>query len=142
LYGYKNFGLNRNAREIASLLPEEEKYWINSPQNNEVISVFNEETYVNPEWRWKLFESVPIRETLKVYEEQQSFTFFVGDMPTFRENLKRFKVKDVVLIITEVDQGSYPYQEFLDEFVSETWLQLEEKVEYKGMDVYIFKVIE
>jgi hypothetical protein len=142
IYGSLNFGGNRNAKQIAELLEDGDKYWINNFKNNELISVFNGEKFLNPEWRWRLHEIVPIRDSLKSFGEQQSYTFVVKDMETFRGNLRAFGIKKIVLITTEEDEESYPYQEFLDEFISETWLELKEKVKYQGMEVYIFKVIE
>lgn len=142
IYGSLNFGINRNAKQIAELLPEDGRYWINSSKNHALISALNNETYLNPEWKWRLHEIVPIRDSLKTLGEQQSFTFAVGDMERFIRNVEVYDIQKVVMISTWEDQDSYPYQEFLLEFLSQPWLELEERVELRGMDVYIFNVIQ
>jgi hypothetical protein len=142
IYGSLNFGINRNAKQIAELLPEDGRYWINSSKNHALISALNNETYLNPEWKWRLHEIVPIRDSLKTLGEQQSFTFAVGDMERFIRNVEVYDIQKVVMISTWDDQDSYPYQEFLLEFLSQPWLELEERVELRGMDVYIFNVIQ
>lgn len=142
IHGYMNFGANRNVREIAQLIPEEGRYWINSPSNQHVLSVYNNETYLNPEWKWRLHELVPIRDSLKVYGQEQSFSFLVKDMEIFRENVENYDIDKVVMIVTQVDHERYPDQECLEDFLSTTFLKLDNKVKYKGMDVYIFKVVK
>lgn len=142
VYGYKNLGVNRNAYEISTLLPDEGMYWINTPRNLPLILVYNGETYLKPEWKWRLHEIVPIRDSLKTYGERQALSFAVKDLKTFRKNIKKYHIEEVFMIITEVEYEAYPDQEYLEPFMSQTWLEFKEKVEYKGMVVYIFKVLE
>jgi hypothetical protein len=142
IYGYIHFGENRNAYEIAQLLPEDEKYWINSEKNTELISVFNSERYLNPEWKWKLNDIVPIRDSLKVLDTKKSYSFPVENMEKFRNNLNTYEISKIVLIVTKEELEVYPEQEKLNEFLQQDWLELEDKVEYRGMEVYFFNVKE
>jgi hypothetical protein len=142
IYGYMNWGRNRNAEQIADLIPDDAVYWINSPRNASLISVYNNETYLRPEWKWGLSELVPIRDSFKTIGELQSYTFRIRDLETFKENLDKYDIETLVFIKTDLDEEAYPDQEFLKDLLSvSSWLRLEEKVEYKGMEVYIFNIV-
>jgi hypothetical protein len=142
IYGYLNWGRNRNAEQIAELIPDDSTYWINSPRNPSLISVYNNEAYLRPEWKWGLSELVPIRDSFKVIGELQSYTFRIGDLVTFKENLGKYAIEKLVFVKTDLDEEAYPDQEYLKDLMSvSSWLRLEKKVEYKGMEVYIFDIV-
>jgi hypothetical protein len=72
----------------------------------------------------------------------QSYTFRIRDLETFKENLDKYDIETLVFIKTDLDEEAYPDQEFLKDLLSvSSWLRLEEKVEYKGMEVYIFNIV-
>jgi 4-amino-4-deoxy-L-arabinose transferase-like glycosyltransferase len=142
IYGYLNWGRNRNAEQIAEIIPDDTVYWINSPRNASLISVYNKEAYLRPEWKWGLSELVPIRDSFKAIGELQSYTFRIGDIKTFKENLEKYEIESLIFIKTDLDGEDYPDQEYFDELVSvSSWLRFEKKVEYKGMEVYIFDIV-
>lgn len=140
IYGYMNWGRNRNAEQIADLIPDDAVYWINSPRNASLISVYNKEAYLRPEWKWGLSELVPIRDSFKTIGKLQSYTFRIGDLETFKENLDKYDIETLVFIKTDLDEEAYPDQEFLKDLLSAPWLRFQKKVEYKGMEVYIFDI--
>ncbi len=142
IYGYMNWGRNRNAEQIADLIPDDAVYWINSPRNASLISVYNKEAYLRPEWKWGLSELVPIRDSFKTIGELQSYTFRIRDLETFKENLDKYDIETLVFIKTDLDEEAYPDQEFLNDLLSvSSWLRFEKKVEYTGMEVYIFNIV-
>ncbi|HRY22663.1 MAG TPA: hypothetical protein P5311_02795, partial [Candidatus Dojkabacteria bacterium] len=142
IYGYLNWGTNRNAKEIAELIPDDAKYWINSPGNVSLISVYNNERYLSPEWKWKLHEIVPRRDSFKTIGELQSYSFPIGDIEAFKKNLYEYGIEKLVFIKTDIEDEAYPDQEYLGDLMSiSSWLRLEKKVEYKGMEVYIFDIV-
>ena len=143
IYGYLNWGTNRNAKEIAELIPDDATYWTNSPRDASLISVYNNEKYLRPEWKWGLSELVPIKDSFKVIGELQSYTFRVGDLETFKENLGKYGIEILIFVKTDLDEEAYPDQEYFDDFMSaSSWLRLDKKVEYKGMEVYIFDIVK
>lgn len=142
IYGSVNFGANRNAKEIAQILPDEGAYWINSPSNQPVMSVYNYETYLNPEWKWRLHEIVPIRDSLKALGEQRSYVFRIIDMETFKKNIEKYEIDEIFLIETQTDLESYPDQGFMFDLILQSWLEFDRKEEFQGMDVFIFKVVK
>jgi hypothetical protein len=142
IYGYMNWGRNRNAEQIAEIIPDDVAYWINSPRNASLISVYNKEAYLRPEWKWGLSDLVPIKDSFKTIGELQSYTFRIGDLETFRKNLDKYDIETLVFIKTDLDEEAYPDQEFLKDLLSvSSWLRFEKKVEYKGMEVYIFDIV-
>jgi hypothetical protein len=142
IYGYLNWGTNRNAKEIAELIPDDATYWINSPRDASLISVYNNERYLSPEWKWELHEIVPRRDSFKTIGELQSYSFRIGDIEAFTENLYEYDIEKLVFIKTDIEDEAYPDQEYLGDLMSiSSWLRLEKKVEYKGMEVYIFDIV-
>jgi hypothetical protein len=142
IYGYLNWGRNRNAEQIAELIPDDAVYWINSPRNVSLISVYNNEKYLRPEWKWGLHEIVPIKDSFKTMEELQSYSFRIGNIEALKANLDKYDIEILVFVRTELDEEAYPDQEYLDELLSvSSWLRVEKKVEYKGMEVYIFDIV-
>jgi hypothetical protein len=141
IYGYMNWGRNRNAEQIAELIPDDTVYWINSPRNASLISVYNKEAYLRPEWKWGLSELVPIRDSFKAIGELQSYTFRIGDVKTFRKNLDKYNIETLVFIKTGLSEEDYPDQEFFEDLIYTSWLRLQERVEYKGMEVYMFDIV-
>jgi hypothetical protein len=75
VYGYINWGENRQVEEIAKILPKNDKYWCNNSENQMLVSVYTNERYSEPQWKWKLNEIVPRIDDLKVLGEQKSFVF-------------------------------------------------------------------
>jgi len=105
--------------------------------------VYNNEKYLRPEWKWGLSELVPIKDSFKVIGELQSYTFRVGDLETFKENLGKYGIEILIFVKTDLDEEAYPDQEYFDDFMSaSSWLRLDKKVEYKGMEVYIFDIVK
>jgi hypothetical protein len=80
IFGYRTLGPNRNADEIAEIISDEERYWINSVNNYALISAYNGETYLDPEWRWALHESVPIKDTLEILDAKRGYSFTSGSI--------------------------------------------------------------
>ncbi len=142
VYGYLNWGRNRNAEQIAELIPDDSIYWINSPRNASLISVYNNERYLRPEWKWGLSELVPIKDSFKAVGQLQSYTFQIGELAIFKENLDKYGIEKLVFVKIDLDEEAYPDQEYLDDLKSvSSWLRLEKKVEYKGMEVYMFDIV-
>jgi hypothetical protein len=56
--------------------------------------------------------------------------------------LDKYDIEALVFIKTELSEEDYPDQEFFKDLVSSSWLRLEEKVEYKGMEVYMFDIVK
>ncbi len=140
VYGYLNFGRNRRADKIAELAPDNQKYWTNSYKNLDLISALNGERYLDPEWKWKLNDIVPIRENLKTLGERQAYSFPISDFEEFRSSISLYDIDKLILITTKEDSDNFPNQEYLDDFMKVEWLDLDKKVDYTNMTIYIFTV--
>lgn len=139
VYGFLNWGENRVVKDITKILPKNEKYWSNNAENQMLTSVFMQETYSNPEWKWKLDEIVPRRENLQVLGERLSYVFPVEDIEKFKSNLKDEGISKVVLYESTV-KTKFVNQNYLDVFLKEDWLELINKYEFKGLNIYIFDI--
>jgi hypothetical protein len=104
--------------------------------------VYNHETYLRPQWKWDLHEIVPIKDSFKTMGKLQSYTFRIGDLETFKENLDKYDIETLVFIKTQLNEEDYPDQKFFKDLISSPWLRLQEKVEYKGMEVYMFDIVK
>jgi hypothetical protein len=142
VYGYMSFGENRNSEYIASILPVKEKYWHNNNMNSHLISVLKEEQFLAPEWKWKLYKSLPKVNSLKVLEEKESFNFPLIRFKGFQKDLYDMDIEKVVLFVAEDNSIEYPYQNLLYIFFMQDWLELEDQKESKNIQIYIFKVIK
>jgi hypothetical protein len=140
VYGFVNFGRNRRAKEIAEMIPEEQKYWTNSYKNLNLISALNEERYLDPEWKWKLNDVVPIREDLKALGEEQAYSFPIFDLEEFHNSISFYNIDLLILVTTEEESDNFPNQEYLEDFQKAEWLDLDKKVDYTNMTIYIFTV--
>ena len=142
IYGYTKFGENRNSTYLSSVLPTEDRYWINNMVNQPLISTEKKETYIFPEWKWRLIDFLPKKEMLKTYGEERSYNFVITELDEFKSNIFEYKISKVVLIVTNRDFDYYPYQEYLNVFLHEDWLELDRKESSEDMEIFIFSVKE
>ena len=138
LYGFINFGENREAQEVAKILPQQ-RYWTNNDINQMLVSVYSNEKFSEPQWHWQLHDIVPKKDMLKVLDEKKSFVFEIVNADKFKENIKRYNIEKLVLYESKVKE-KYTDQEYLDIFINQDWIELEKKYEFKGFNVYIFNV--
>jgi len=57
----------------------------------------------------------------------------------FKKNIKRYNIEKLVLYESKIKE-KYTDQEYLTTFMSQDWIELEKKYEFKGLNVYIFNV--
>jgi len=138
VYGAVNFGKNRQAEQVAKILPNE-KYWTNNDINQMLVSVYSNERFSEPQWHWQLHDIVPKKEMLKTLDEKRSFVFEVVSIDKFKKNIKRYNIEKLVLYESKIKE-KYTDQEYLTTFMSQDWIELEKKYEFKGLNVYIFNV--
>ena len=138
VHGFINFGENREAQEVAKILPKQE-YWTNNDINQMLVSVYSNERFSEPQWHWQLHDIVPKKDMLKVLDERKSFVFEIVNIDKFKENIKRYNIEKLVLYESKVKE-KYTDQEYLDIFINQDWIELEKKYEFKGLNVYIFNV--
>jgi len=138
VHGFINFGENREAQEVAKILPKQE-YWTNNDINQMLVSVYSNERFSEPQWHWQLHDIVPKKEMLKTLDEKRSFVFEVVSIDKFKKNIKRYNIEKLVLYESKIKE-KYTDQEYLTTFMSQDWIELEKKYEFKGLNVYIFNV--
>jgi len=142
IFGYRTLGPNRNADEIAEIISDDERYWINSVNNYALISAYNGEAYLDPEWQWALHESVPIKDTLEILDVKRGYSFTSGSIRRFKESVFELELETLYLIKTDSEERAFSNENFLENFQNADWLELKEVVEFKNMQLYIFEVLE
>jgi len=139
---YLKFGYNRETIEIVEQLPSEERVWINNYGSSDLIRFFRKDLYTNPEWVWHLAGWLPKKDLLKVYAEPNTYTTNITDIEEFRTQLKEKGINTVVMVVSTIEDEEFSDQEKLTDLLDQDWLQLEETLELKNKEVYIFKFID
>lgn len=140
IYGYMNWGKNRSVEEVSKIVPPEGRYWINNDTNQYLLSVYTGETYAPVEWKWNLDEWIPRRQNLKSLGEKRSFVFPVSSLEEFRSNLEEYSIGVIVFMESTIKNSYYPNQEYLDIFLRQDWIELEQRYTLQGVNIYIFNV--
>lgn len=138
IYGFIHFGKNRQAEQVAKILPDE-KYWTNNDVNQMLISVYTNEKFSEPQWHWQLSDAIPKKKMLRSLDEKKSYVFDVANINKFKKNIARYNIEKLVLYESKVKE-EYPDQEYLSVFMQEDWIELEKEYKFKGLNVYIFNV--
>lgn len=140
--GYRLYGYDRECEKIVSLVKDSESIWINDINWDRLPFVLREENLGDPEWRWNLQEWIPKKDMLKSGKESRTYNFYWSNTDNFKENLLNNNVSKVVYIKLKIqnEKESLLLQDRLEILQNTKWLDLEQKVEMKNKDVYIFKV--
>jgi hypothetical protein len=80
IHGYLNWGKNREAEEVAKLIPDNTKYWINNYENQNVVAVYEQEQYSSPEWKWDLDPKIKEYRELSTLGEKYGYNFDLYDI--------------------------------------------------------------
>ncbi len=139
VYGFLNWGRNRQVEDISEFIPKKQKYWSNNEENQMLTSVYIGETYAPAEWKWKLNEIVPRTENLKFLGQKTSYVFPVVDIDEFQSKLRDENITKLVLYVSRV-KTKFADQNYLDVFLKQDWLELRDMKEFKGLNIYIFDI--
>ena len=138
VYGAVNFGKNRQAEQVAEIVPNE-RYWTNNDVNQMLVSVYANERFSEAQWHWHLNDIVPKKEMLRSLDEKKSYVFDVMNINKFKKNIDRYNIEKLVLYESKVKE-KYTDQKYLTVFIKQDWIELDSKYEFKGFNVYIFNI--
>ena len=139
---YLKYGYNRETAKMAEELPKEERIWINNYGSSNLMGLFRNDLYTNPEWKWQLASWIPKKDLLKVYAEPNTYTFSIIKMEKFRERLEELEIETVAMVVSTIEEEKFSDQDKLTDLLSQELLQLKEVVELKNKKMYIFQVNE
>ena len=137
---YRKYGYNRQTELIVENINREDVIWINDIGNNDLSSVFRYNMGSSPEWTWKLKAVVPKKNLLKIYSKSNTFTSSIIDMESFKKEIESNDINKVALIISTLENETFPNEDKLTELLSQDWIKYDRKVELKNKILFIFKV--
>jgi len=147
IFGYLNYGKNRSAEKIASVIPQKVKFWGFNFDNGDLLAVINDEVYLNPEKDWQLKEYLPKKTLLKTKGEQYGYFFEIFynhttklfDFDTFKENIEKYEIEKLVILVPEANTDPN-VKNVYDYFYDFDWLSLEKKEKVGNTTIIIFDV--
>jgi hypothetical protein len=135
---YVKYGYNKQTRQISTYFEKNEKIWVNEYTSIDLLRLYREETYIDPEWNWQLKDWIPKSTLLKTYSKKKTFEFPIENIPLFKVKVHENDISKIVIIKSEKEE--FLYQEYAEVFKDEKWLRLEETVDLKNKVMYIFDV--
>lgn len=133
------YGYNREVREISENFKPEEKIWINDFGSGELIDVYRENYFNEPEWNWRLAWWIPKRDLLKIHSSNNTFSFRIEDIKVFHREVKRDEIDKIALVVSTLEEN-FPEEKKLRILQSQEWLKLIDKIELKNKNLFIFNV--
>lgn len=139
---YILWGRDHEVEKVVEFFDEDEIIMINDPGWRMLMNVYKGDNVFHPEWRWELEDWIPKKENLKVFERftvHQPVGVAIGNDRRMVEN---FGIERVGLVVSTLEEYELPFEHKLERYFDAQWLELEEVVELKNKELYIFRVIE
>lgn len=134
------WGREYEVHRVVSYFDKEEKIFINDIGWDMLLYTYRGDLYSPPEWKWPLKDWVPRKNSLRVYERFNTYLmdeyFVIQELEYLIDN----DIDKIVLIVSLIPDKPFPYQEKLPEYLEAEWLELEDRVQLKNKDMYIFSV--
>ncbi len=140
LHQYIKFGNDYEVHEVIKHFDKGEKILINDPGWDLLIGTYRGNRAYNPEWKWSLRDWVPRKKHLKMFDDVDSYVISGKDVEEDREMVEEYGIEGVGLVVSKLEDTQFPYQDRLEGYMNIDWLELEEKVDLKNKELYIFKV--
>ncbi len=137
---YLKYGENRETEKMHEAVKDVDIIWIGDYGSEELITVYRKNLYNDPEWYWKLADSVPKKKLLKTYGVNNTLQFDILGFRSFKEAIVKNNVDKVVFIMSSFEDSSFLSKANLTKLLSADWLTYEEEVVLKNKVMYIFRV--
>ncbi|HQJ73740.1 MAG TPA: hypothetical protein PLW74_02540, partial [Candidatus Dojkabacteria bacterium] len=79
---------------------------------------------------------------LKNFNTMNTFSMFGKSIESIKSFVDFADVGKIGLVVSNLEEYTFPYQDMLEEFKKTEWLELDEVVSLKNKTMYIFDVIE
>jgi len=136
---YIKYGNNREIDIVTNYLKKEERVWINDFGSGELINVYRENYYNEPEWNWELASWIPKKHLLKTYSYNNTFSFGIDRIESFYQMVNKYQIEKIALVVSTLDE-SLLEQDKLPILKSQNWLKLINEIKLKNKILYIFEV--
>jgi hypothetical protein len=131
---------NLECKKIVNLFDGNEKIWLNDIGWYYLPNFYRKDTYLEPEWIWKLPNNVPKKHMLKTLGEQSTYVFNEENISKFKTRLAENNVRKLGLIYSTLPNNTFPMQNMLAKLKKQKWLKLEKEVSLYNKTIYIFSI--
>ncbi|HOR06289.1 MAG TPA: hypothetical protein PLR67_02870, partial [Candidatus Dojkabacteria bacterium] len=140
---YLMYGYNRECEKIVALVDEDERVWINDIGWDRLPFILRGEDVQSAEWKWSLREWVPKKRMLRQSGSLKTFNFSSRNLDEFENKLLSNDVEKVVFVDLKKKYSNEKFREAdIQDILEIEILKLEQKIEMKNKDVYIFEVVK
>ena len=129
------WGQNFELNELSKIIQIKGKKIVNSDQykTSELLSFYQKELYIEPEWHWKLAKYLPKKNLLKMVENQNYISFSSEEVRDFRDFAYKNEAKEIIYIVL---YGSNTDNNFIKR---NKWLYEKQVISLKNKKIYLFK---
>lgn len=137
---YINFGKDYEIKRVVSFFQEDEKVLLNDVGWDILPRVYRGNYSFPVEWKMELADWVPRKRYLKMFNRVDTFGMVGKSVTRIRKIVVSEEIEKIGLVVSELDQYIFPYQDMLEDFKNQDWLLLDQEVPLKNKTLYIFEV--
>jgi hypothetical protein len=137
---YILWGRDYEVEAVVEYFEEDENIMINDPGWSLLSNVYRVDNSYNPEWKWELEEWVPRKKKLKSFKRFSVYTPIGLSISNDVRMVRAYDIETVALVISSLEGYEFPFTHKFERYLDASWLELEEIINLKNKDLYIFHV--
>ena len=142
IHYYMLWGKDFEVKKVISYFDEDERILLNDTGWNMLPNVYRGDNQWSAEWKMELSQWVPRKKYLKNFNTMNTFGMFGKDISVIKDFVLSSDIQKVGLVVSELPEYTFPYQDKLEEFKQAEWLELSNVVKLKNKSFYIFNVVD
>ncbi|HOC97309.1 MAG TPA: hypothetical protein PKJ54_03435, partial [Candidatus Pacearchaeota archaeon] len=142
IHYYMLWGKDFEVKKVISYFDEDERILLNDTGWNMLPNVYRGDNQWSAEWKMELSQWVPRKKYLKNFNTMNTFGMFGKDISVIKDFVLSSDIQKVGLVVSELPEYTFPYQDKLEEFKQAEWLELNNVVRLKNKSLYIFNVVK
>jgi len=142
IHYYMLWGKDFEIKKVVSYFDENERVLLNDVGWNMLPMVYRGDNQWSAEWKLEFSDWVPRKKYLKNFNTMNTFGMFGKSIESIKSFVDFADVGKIGLVVSNLEEHTFPYQGMLEEFKQAEWLELDEVVSLKNKTMYIFNVIE
>jgi hypothetical protein len=139
--GYSYYGYNRQVLEVAKYFGKDEKIMINNPGWDYLIQFYRGDVYIEPEVVWTLSSKVPKKASLKVWPDENTYSFVWRYPEDLKADLANNHITKLALIESNDPNRPVALQDFIYILANEPWLKPVDIVPLKYGTMHVYEVV-
>jgi len=142
IHYYMLWGKDFEVKKVISYFDEDERILLNDTGWDMLPKVYRGDNQWSAEWKMELSQWVPRKKYLKNFNTVNTFGMFGKKISVIKDFVLSSDIQKVGLVISELPEYTFPYQDKLEEFEQAEWLELSNVVKLKNKSLYIFNVVD